>query len=391
VVKGYWNNPQATDQAFSDGWFHTGDIGRIDDDGCVYIVDRKKDMIIRGGENVYCAEVEAALLEHPSVKAAAVIGLPHRELGEEVAAVVQVDPARPRPRIAGARARQDRRIRCPRACGCAANRCRRRHRQGAQARIARRGPRQQVVARAASVTTPAGEPVVSVAAEAARRFARHRARPRRTFCSHLTVSPKRFAGCGVRRTRDLAASRRGQVRSWRVRRRARHHGCFEFGEGVADVGPQPLRMRKHIGTRDDADEQPAVIADTGNPYATLPISTDVDSASSVAPARYRRVRGPGTFETERCMTRPLPSAPPAIAGSSIMTLYALRLVSSSASGDPGGASSSECHEPLQRITHVGPERRNTRETLFDFALLCLSPTGMPPVRLFFGSSPSSSR
>jgi acyl-CoA synthetase (AMP-forming)/AMP-acid ligase II len=95
VVKGYWNNPQATDQAFSHGWFHTGDIGRIDDDGCVYIVDRKKDMIIRGGENVYCAEVEAALLEHPSVKGAAVIGLPHRELGEEVAAVVQVDPARP--------------------------------------------------------------------------------------------------------------------------------------------------------------------------------------------------------------------------------------------------------------------------------------------------------
>jgi len=95
VVKGYWNNPQATDQAFSDGWFHTGDIGRIDDDGCVYIVDRKKDMIIRGGENVYCAEVEAALLEHPSVKGAAVIGLPHRELGEEVGAVVQVDPARP--------------------------------------------------------------------------------------------------------------------------------------------------------------------------------------------------------------------------------------------------------------------------------------------------------
>ena len=92
VVKGYWNNPDATAQAFTDGWFHTGDIGRIDADGVVYIVDRKKDMIIRGGENVYCAEVEAALLEYPGVKAAAVIGLPHRELGEEVGAVVQVDP-----------------------------------------------------------------------------------------------------------------------------------------------------------------------------------------------------------------------------------------------------------------------------------------------------------
>jgi long-chain acyl-CoA synthetase len=95
VVKGYWNNPDATAQTFSNGWFHTGDIGKIDAEGCVYIVDRKKDMIIRGGENVYCAEVEAALLECRSVKGAAVIGLPHRELGEEVGAVVQVDPECP--------------------------------------------------------------------------------------------------------------------------------------------------------------------------------------------------------------------------------------------------------------------------------------------------------
>jgi len=90
VVRGYWNRPDATAEAFSDGWFHTGDVGRIDDEGCIYIVDRLKDMIIRGGENVYCAEVEAALLEHPKVKGACVFGIPHPVLGEEVAAVVQV-------------------------------------------------------------------------------------------------------------------------------------------------------------------------------------------------------------------------------------------------------------------------------------------------------------
>jgi long-chain acyl-CoA synthetase len=91
VVKGYWNKPEATAEAFTDGWFHSGDIGRIDEDGYVYIVDRKKDMIIRGGENVYCAEVEAALMDHPAVKGAAVIGIPDRVLGEQVGAVVHVD------------------------------------------------------------------------------------------------------------------------------------------------------------------------------------------------------------------------------------------------------------------------------------------------------------
>jgi len=94
VVKGYWNKPEATAAAFSDGWFHTGDVGRIDSEGFVYILDRLKDMIIRGGENIYCAEVEAALLEHPAVTAVAVFGLPHPELGEEVAAAVETpDPA----------------------------------------------------------------------------------------------------------------------------------------------------------------------------------------------------------------------------------------------------------------------------------------------------------
>ena len=92
VVRGYWNKPDATAATFTDGWLHTGDVARIDGDGFVYIVDRAKDMVIRGGENVYCVEVEAALFEHPSVADAAVIGIPHRVLGEEVGAVVQLRP-----------------------------------------------------------------------------------------------------------------------------------------------------------------------------------------------------------------------------------------------------------------------------------------------------------
>jgi len=92
VVKGYWNKPEATAASFSDGWLHSGDVARLDDEGFVYIVDRAKDMIIRGGENVYCVEVEAALYEHPAVNDAAVIGLPHQVLGEEVGAVVYALP-----------------------------------------------------------------------------------------------------------------------------------------------------------------------------------------------------------------------------------------------------------------------------------------------------------
>ncbi|MEV0200458.1 class I adenylate-forming enzyme family protein [Nonomuraea sp. NPDC050691] len=92
VIMGYWNKPQATAETFVNGWLHTGDLAKIDEDGFVYIVDRAKDMVIRGGENVYCAEVEAALFEHPAVDDAAVIGVPHDELGEEVGAVVRLAP-----------------------------------------------------------------------------------------------------------------------------------------------------------------------------------------------------------------------------------------------------------------------------------------------------------
>ena len=68
VVKGYWGMPEATEQAFGGGWFKSGDLARVDDEGFVYIVDRAKDMVIRGGENVYCAEVEAVLFEHPGCR-----------------------------------------------------------------------------------------------------------------------------------------------------------------------------------------------------------------------------------------------------------------------------------------------------------------------------------
>jgi acyl-CoA synthetase (AMP-forming)/AMP-acid ligase II len=91
MMRGYWNRPDATDAVFlPGGWFRTGDIGRLDPDGFLYLVDRAKDMIIRGGENVYCVEVENVLFEHPDVVDAAVVGVPHRELGEEVKAVVQL-------------------------------------------------------------------------------------------------------------------------------------------------------------------------------------------------------------------------------------------------------------------------------------------------------------
>ncbi len=88
VVRGYWHKPEATAQSFTRGWLRTGDIARVDDEGFIFIVDRAKDVIIRGGENVYSVMVEAAIFEHPDVADCAVVGLPHPTLGEEVAAVV---------------------------------------------------------------------------------------------------------------------------------------------------------------------------------------------------------------------------------------------------------------------------------------------------------------
>jgi long-chain acyl-CoA synthetase len=93
VMKGYWRNSDATAEAIdADGWFRSGDLARMDEDGCYFIVDRKKELIIRGGYNVYPREIEEVLYEHPAVREAAVIGIPHPELGEEVGAAVALKP-----------------------------------------------------------------------------------------------------------------------------------------------------------------------------------------------------------------------------------------------------------------------------------------------------------
>jgi len=92
VVKEYWNKPQATAETFVDGWLRTGDLARLDDEGFLFIIDRAKDMLIRGGENIYCVEVENVLYDHPDVMDAALVGVPHKTLGEEPAAVVHLKP-----------------------------------------------------------------------------------------------------------------------------------------------------------------------------------------------------------------------------------------------------------------------------------------------------------
>ncbi|WP_370274615.1 class I adenylate-forming enzyme family protein [Hyphomonas atlantica] len=92
VIKGYINRPEATAESITDGWLHTGDIARIDEDGFIFIVDRKKDMVLRGGENVYCAEVEAAVYRHPSVAECSVFGVPDDRLGEEVGVAIVLKP-----------------------------------------------------------------------------------------------------------------------------------------------------------------------------------------------------------------------------------------------------------------------------------------------------------
>jgi len=92
VAKEYWNKPQATAETFVDGWVRTGDLARIDDEGFCFIVDRAKDVLIRGGENIYCPEVEHALTGHAAISDAAVIGRPHPTLGEEPVAIVNLKP-----------------------------------------------------------------------------------------------------------------------------------------------------------------------------------------------------------------------------------------------------------------------------------------------------------
>jgi long-chain acyl-CoA synthetase len=88
VIRGYLNRPDATEESITDGWLHTGDIARIDEDGFIFIVDRAKDMVLRAGENVYCAEVESAIFSHGGVSECAVFGVPDDRLGEEVGVAV---------------------------------------------------------------------------------------------------------------------------------------------------------------------------------------------------------------------------------------------------------------------------------------------------------------
>jgi len=92
VIDGYWRDPEATRETFTDGWCRTGDLGRLDVEGFLYIVDRKKDMIIRGGENIYCVEIESVLESHPGVFEAAVVGKPDRVFGEQVMAYIVTGP-----------------------------------------------------------------------------------------------------------------------------------------------------------------------------------------------------------------------------------------------------------------------------------------------------------
>ena len=92
ITPGYWNRPDATAETVRDGWLHTGDLGYRDAEGFYFVVDRAKDMILRGGENVYCTEIENCLADHPEIDEAAIVGVPDAELGERVKAIVRRVP-----------------------------------------------------------------------------------------------------------------------------------------------------------------------------------------------------------------------------------------------------------------------------------------------------------
>ena len=115
IMKGYWQRPEATEEAMRGGWFHSGDMARVDEDGYFFIVDRKKDLIIRGGYNVYPREVEEVLYEHPKIREAAVVGVPHDEWGEEIGAAVVLHDGEELGARGGQRLRQgaDRRLQVP--------------------------------------------------------------------------------------------------------------------------------------------------------------------------------------------------------------------------------------------------------------------------------------
>ena len=146
LMAGYWNKPEATAEAIdADGWLHTGDVGHLDDEGFLFITDRKKDMIIRGGENIYSVEIEQRLVNHPEIADAAIYGVPHPELGEEVKATVQLEEGSSahrgrREAVGGRRARrlQGARLRRPHVRQASPQR----QRQAPEERPPRRGRRQ---------------------------------------------------------------------------------------------------------------------------------------------------------------------------------------------------------------------------------------------------------
>ncbi len=188
VIKGYLNRPEATADAIRDGWFHTGDVATIDEDGFVFIVDRIKDMVLRGGENVYCSEVEAAIYELDGVAEAAVFGVPDDRLGEIVGAAIVLSP--------GASMTEDELLSLP-----------------------RRTPREVQDPRAGVV------PQRVAAAQRERQVRQAR--------------PEGVVARGLSRSVPLRASPIGPLRYARVRDSDRHAG----GDGVRSMRPRPSRSR----------------------------------------------------------------------------------------------------------------------------------------------------
>ena len=190
VMKGYWRRPDATAEAIQDGWFHTGDLARVDEDGYFFIVDRKKDMVIRGGYNVYPREIEEVLYEHPAVREAAVIGVPHPELGEEVAAAVVLAPGAACGRARDRRLRQGPggRVQVPAARLVRGRAAQGLHRQDPQARDRGTRPRDRRGACDRGRNT----------GTARRRPARARPRRRRSRCCSRTPPWAAGRGCSSR-------------------------------------------------------------------------------------------------------------------------------------------------------------------------------------------------
>ena len=240
VIKGYLNRPEATADAIRDGWFRTGDIARIDEDGFVFIVDRAKDMVLRGGENVYCSEVEAAIYEHPDIAEAAVFGVPDERLGRGCR----------RRRRAARRRGADRRQICRRSSPSGSPSTRSRRRSGSAARplprnangkFLKRELRSELLGRVAARSRQAttGD---RVARRSDRRLSLQRMRCQRLRSAEIARSTSRAAATASStrlHSSDsspnvIAVAGRGQP-AHLVRHRGRHDGAL-LGDSV--VGPR---------------------------------------------------------------------------------------------------------------------------------------------------------